>query len=51
LLTQEELGFSSDAKEAIAFAILANEALCGRANNLPVVTGARSPVIMGKISL
>lgn len=49
--TQEELGFSSDAKEAIAFAILANEAISGNANNLPAVTGARGPVIMGKISL
>lgn len=49
--TQEELGFSSDAKEALAFAILANEAVSGRANNLPAVTGARGPVVMGKISL
>lgn len=51
VLTLEALGFSSDAKEAVAFAILANEALCGRTNNLPGVTGARAPVIMGKISL
>jgi len=51
VLTLETLGFSSDAKEAVAFAILANEALCGRTNNLPGVTGARAPVIMGKISL
>ena len=48
--TQEDLGFSSDAKEAVAFAILANEAISGRTNNLPSVTGAQSPVIMGKIS-
>ncbi|MDF2568717.1 MAG: hypothetical protein K0R55_321 [Sporomusa sp.] len=47
---QEELGFSSDAKEAIAFAVLANEAISGHANNLPAVTGARTPIIMGKIS-
>ena len=51
VLTLETLGFSSDAKEAVAFAVLANEALCGRANNLPGVTGARAPVVMGKISL
>lgn len=49
--TQEDLGFSSDAKEAVAFAILANEAISGHANNLPAVTGARLPAIMGKISL
>lgn len=47
---QEKLGFSSDAKEAVAFAVLANEAISGHANNLPAVTGARTPVIMGKIS-
>lgn len=51
LLSQEELGFSSDAKEAVAFAVLANEAVSGHANNLPAVTGARASVIMGKISL
>ncbi|MBP2651425.1 MAG: hypothetical protein H6Q74_2250 [Firmicutes bacterium] len=48
---QEYLGFSSDAKEAVAFAILANETISGHTNNLPAVTGARLPVIMGKISL
>lgn len=48
---QEDLGFSSDAKEAVAFAILANETIAGLANNLPRVTGASHPVVMGKISL
>jgi len=51
IYTQEYLGFSSDAKEAVAFAILANETISGRTNNLPAVTGAKTPVIMGKISL
>lgn len=50
VITQEDLGFSSDAKEAIAFGILANETINGMANNLPKVTGAERPVIMGKIS-
>lgn len=49
--TQEELGLSSDAKEAIAFAILADAAIKGEPNNLPSVTGAKSPVVMGKISI
>lgn len=50
VVCQEELGFSSDAKEAIAFGILANEAINGCTNNLPRATGAAKPVIMGKIS-
>ncbi|MEI6432081.1 MAG: anhydro-N-acetylmuramic acid kinase, partial [bacterium] len=40
----------SDAKEAIAFAILANETLLGNPSNLPSVTGARAPVILGKVT-
>ncbi|MED4016133.1 anhydro-N-acetylmuramic acid kinase AnmK [Sutcliffiella cohnii] len=47
--TQEDIGFSSDAKEAIAFALLANETLSGNANNLPVATGANESVVLGKI--
>ncbi|ABR50264.1 protein of unknown function UPF0075 [Alkaliphilus metalliredigens QYMF] len=46
---QEDIGYSSDAKEAIAFAILANEALHGNGNNIPSVTGAKKSVVMGKL--
>ena len=38
------------AKEPAAFALLAVEAIRRRAGNLPSVTGARHPVILGKIS-
>ena len=59
-LLQEELGqvrvFLSDqyhiplaAREAIAFAILGNETLCGNTANVPQATGARHPVVLGKI--
>ena len=51
LQTQEDLGFSSDAKEAVAFAILANDALFGSCNNAPAATGAKHPVVMGRINL
>ena len=51
VLLNEELGLNSDAKEAVAFAILANECVRGQANNLPSVTGAAHPVVMGKITL
>lgn len=50
VVLNEDLGYNSDAKEAIAFAILANESLGGNCNNVPSVTGASHPVIMGKIS-
>ena len=50
VMTNEDLGLDSDSKEAVAFAILANEALHGRCNNAPSATGAAHPVVMGKIS-
>ena len=46
----EEVGFDSDAKEAVLFAVLANESLQGVPNNLPGATGARWPVVLGKFS-
>lgn len=49
--TQEDLGFSSDAKEAVAFAILGDRCLAGLPNSLPGVTGAANASVMGKISL
>ncbi|MGE5431097.1 MAG: anhydro-N-acetylmuramic acid kinase AnmK [Syntrophomonadaceae bacterium] len=47
----EELGISSDAKEAICFAVLANETISGNTSNLPSVTGAKKETILGKICL
>lgn len=51
VVTNEDLGFNSDAKEAVAFAILANEAIFASCNNAPAATGARKPVVMGKLSI
>lgn len=48
--TQEDLGLSSDAKEAVAFALMADCCMRGKANTLPSVTGAEHPAVMGKIS-
>jgi len=47
--TLEDLGLSSDAKEAVAFAILANETISGNPGNVPSATGALRPVVLGKI--
>lgn len=49
VLSHEDFGIPDEAKEAMAFAILASECLDGRPNNLPSATGARRPVVMGKI--
>lgn len=48
--TQEDLGFSSDAKEAIAFAILGNQTLAGRPSNVPSATGAAEAVVLGSVT-
>ena len=45
----DELGVDADAKEAVAFAILAWATVRGRANNVPSATGARGEVVLGKI--
>lgn len=50
VMTNEDLGLDSSAKEAVAFALLANETIHSVCNNAPAATGAAHPVIMGKIS-
>lgn len=47
----DDLGIPADAKEAICFAVLANETLMGAPNNLPAATGAAEPTVLGKICL
>ena len=49
--TTDDLGMPVDAKEAAAFAILANQTICGRPSNVPSATGASRAVILGKITL
>lgn len=44
-------GMPSDAKEAVCFAVLANETISGNATNIPAVTGAIKKTILGKICL
>jgi 1,6-anhydro-N-acetylmuramate kinase len=50
IATSADYGVDVDAKEAVAFAILANRTWRRQPSNLPSATGARRPVILGKIS-
>lgn len=51
VMIQEDLGYSSDAKEAIAFALLAYSTLRGIPSNVIGATGARENVLLGNITL
>ena len=46
----DEIGVPSDAREAMAFAVLADMTLRGSAAMLPPVTGAAGPKLLGKLS-
>ncbi|HKW98008.1 MAG TPA: anhydro-N-acetylmuramic acid kinase [Bryobacteraceae bacterium] len=50
ITTSEEFGVDVDAKEAVAFAVLAYATARRQPSNLPSATGARHPVILGKIT-
>lgn len=49
LCAHEDFGIHSSAKEPLAFAILAHQTLAGKPGNVPSATGARRPVVLGKI--
>ncbi len=49
VIRSDDLGVPSAAKEAIGFAILANETLHLHPGNVPSATGASHPVVLGKV--
>jgi anhydro-N-acetylmuramic acid kinase len=51
ITTTTEFGIDADAKEAIAFAILAHRTWKHQPGNLPSATGARRAVILGKVTM
>lgn len=44
----DEFSIKGDAREAVTWAILGDEAIAGRAANVPATSGARHPVVLGK---
>jgi anhydro-N-acetylmuramic acid kinase len=50
VFASDALGLAAEAKEAMAFAVLAHETRHGRPSNLPGATGARSRVVLGSIT-
>jgi anhydro-N-acetylmuramic acid kinase len=50
IASSADYGIDPDAKEAIAFALLAHETWRGRPSNLPSATGARRAVVLGTIT-
>jgi len=45
------LGVDPDAREALSFAVLANETLVGNVGNMPSATGAGRAAVLGKVAL
>ncbi|HEV2295997.1 MAG TPA: anhydro-N-acetylmuramic acid kinase [Tepidisphaeraceae bacterium] len=50
LARTDDLGIPADAKEALAFALLAAATLDGEPSNVPSVTGAKRAVVLGSIT-
>lgn len=48
VVTSEDVGVNGKLKEAMAFALMASDAVAGLPTNVPSATGARGPRVLGK---
>jgi anhydro-N-acetylmuramic acid kinase len=46
----DDFSIPSQAKEAVAFALLAYQTINGLPGNVPSATGAKRPAVLGKVS-
>ncbi|GJQ62572.1 MAG: anhydro-N-acetylmuramic acid kinase [Melioribacteraceae bacterium] len=51
IATTDKLGVDADQKEAVCFAVLANEFISGNSANVPSVTGAKKLTSLGELAL
>ena len=51
VMTSSEIGLDVDAKEALCFALLAHEFMNGVPTNMPSVTGASRPALLGELAV
>ncbi len=47
----DDFGIPDQAREAMAFALMGHQSLMGKPANLPAVTGARKPAVLGTITM
>jgi len=50
VMESTQVGLDVDSKEAIAFAVMAYETAHCRPSNIPMATGAKRPVVLGKVT-
>jgi anhydro-N-acetylmuramic acid kinase len=51
VMSAHAVGVDGDSLEAVAFAILGYQMIAGRAGNIPSVTGARAPAVLGSLTM
>ena len=51
VISGDEAGINSDAKEALAFVVLGYRTINGESSNVPSATGAKEEVILGDITI